>query len=735
MEISTVNVKDLVEKGIAILTDPPKRLPTDTMTDAPLLGNGDLGAAIGGDGAEQVFYLGKNDFWTQAHLAQTDKQRQQRLLEKEGRRSGTRIVPAGWLKIEVPALQGCSYHTEQNPYYAEVLSVYQKGDMGVRYTSFISAEKNILAVEMENIGKDPLHIIFSSMPGIFGTSEIYGYSDGIRDDTLWWEYPAEPYSLKGSRWLFASIATDIMTQYHPEYISDKGGEFWLLPDKKVHMIMAVLSDLDAADAREQACQLCISSIVQYAEIWEEHRTWWKSYWEKSFVQTGDDILDAYYYSSLYFIGSAVRSGKVQPGLYGPWITSDRPKWTGSYTINYNYESPYFCLYTANRTELAESYVDPLLEIIPIGQLYAKNKFDRPGICLPVEIGPWGTVCCSLFHHQKINAAYCCCNIFMHYYMTLDETIARKAYPFVWEVVQFWEADLVWEHGCYNIVGDCLYEEYSCNEEEKNNVLALGALRMLFRGILDLSEALSLHEEKKEKWEHILNHLAPFPTFIHKGEEVFRFSENGIPWIDRDTAVCLRQIYPFNCIGLDSPPELLRIALNTVCHRNNHFDDFNSFCEYTVMCARVGRDPQLLYDKLIEQCLLRSFPNRFIWHGGGGMEDCSGVTSGINEMMLQSHEGVVRIFPVWPRDKDASFYRLRAYGAFLVSAMLEQNYVKVIRVESEKGMELTIALPWEHTSMKINGNSAAVIDERRAVIPTKQGDVIEFEERICLHTGQ
>ena len=217
------------------------------------------------------------------------------------------------------------------------------------------------------------------------------------------------------------------------------------------MIMAVLSDLDAADAREQACKLCISSIVQYAEIREEHRTWWKSYWEKSFVQTGDDILDAYYYSSLYFIGSAVRSGKVQPGLYGPWITSVRPKWTGSYTINYNYESPYFCLYTANRTELAESYVDPLLEIIPIGQLYAKNKFDRPGICLPVEIGPWGTVCCSLFHHQKINAAYCCCNIFMHYYMTLDETIARKAYPFVWEVVQFWEADLVWEHGCYNIV--------------------------------------------------------------------------------------------------------------------------------------------------------------------------------------------------------------------------------------------------------------------------------------------
>ena len=49
MEISTVNVKDLVEKGIAILTEPPKRLPTDTMTDAPLLGNGDLGAAIGGE--------------------------------------------------------------------------------------------------------------------------------------------------------------------------------------------------------------------------------------------------------------------------------------------------------------------------------------------------------------------------------------------------------------------------------------------------------------------------------------------------------------------------------------------------------------------------------------------------------------------------------------------------------------------------------------------------------------
>ena len=54
---------------------PPKRCPSSLVTDVPLLGNGDAGAAMGGfemtvDGRtlSQSFYIGKMDFWTQQNL-------------------------------------------------------------------------------------------------------------------------------------------------------------------------------------------------------------------------------------------------------------------------------------------------------------------------------------------------------------------------------------------------------------------------------------------------------------------------------------------------------------------------------------------------------------------------------------------------------------------------------------------------------------------------------------------
>jgi len=726
MQITIEEVRHLVEKGTAYLTRPPQRIPSDTVIDAPLLGNGDLGAAIGGDGAKQVFYLGKNDFWSQAHLGETQQQRKNRLLYKEGRRTGTHILAAGWLEVAIPQLEGCSYSAQQDPYLAEVRALYRKESACARYTSFLCAVQNTLVVELENEGKEPLDVRFYTMPGIYSTAEIYGYGDGIREDTVWVEYPAEPYHLPGRRWVYTSLTADVPATYTPERMVRKGGSFRLCPGESAHILLTMLSDLDAPDAQEQAHQLCVQARTQWQRLREQHRKWWEQFWRLSIVETGNDTLDGFYYSSLYILASSVRAGKVPPGLFGPWITTDRSKWTGSYTLNYNYESPFFCLYTSNRQELAASYIEPLLDIIPIGRLYAREKFHRPGICLPIEIGPWGTVCSALFHHQKTNAAYCCCNIFMHYFSTLDEDWGRRAYPFVREVADFWEADLVWEDGRYSVVGDSLHEEYFCAEGEKNNTHALGLVHMVMKGILRMSRELGLDEEKREKWQHILDHLAEFPVFERNGKQVFRFNEDSYAWRERSNGSSIKFIYPFNCIGLESDPKLLEIARNTV-EQKDLFDNGNAFCEFTVMCARIGWDARLLYDKLIWQCEKHAMQNNYIWHGGGGIEDCSGVTSGINEMMLQSHEGILRIFPVWVQQVNASFKNLRAYGAFTVSASIIDDVVDYIQVESEKGSRLTIDLPWETAVVRVDGGAPRCINGGRVTLHTSPGEVFYFKK--------
>ena len=78
------------------------------------------------------------------------------------------------------------------------------------------------------------------------------------------------------------------------------------------------------------------------------------------------------------------------------------------------------------------------------------------------------------------------------------------------------------------------------------------------------------------------------------------------------------------------------------------------------------------------------PNRLFRHHGGGIEHLTTVPATINEMLMQSYEGVIRLYPCWVRSMNASFENLRADGAFLVSSSLENGQVTSLKIKSLKG---------------------------------------------------
>ena len=86
------------------------------------------------------------------------------------------------------------------------------------------------------------------------------------------------------------------------------------------------------------------------------------------------------------------------------------------------------------------------------------------------------------------------------------------------------------------------------------------------------------------------------------------------------------------------------------------------------------------------------PNGYLQGSGGGIEKAGGAVA-INDMLLMSFEGFLRFFPVWPPADDARFTTLRAVGAFLVSAALDDGVVHGIEVVSEAGGNCTILSPW------------------------------------------
>jgi alpha-L-fucosidase 2 len=96
---------------------------------------------------------------------------------------------------------------------------------------------------------------------------------------------------------------------------------------------------------------------------------------------------------------------------------------------------------------------------------------------------------------------------------------------------------------------------------------------------------------------------------------------------------------------------------------------------------------------------------------------------INECLMQSYDGTIRLFPDWPSAKDAEFHNLRAAGAFLVSATLKNGKVTGIDITSEAGSRLKMFLPWQKGVTISSGNRTEVVSGSYLERDTKKGEKI------------
>jgi hypothetical protein len=349
----------------------------------------------------------------------------------------------------------------------------------------------------------------------------------------------------------------------------------------------------------------------------------------------------------------------------------------------------------------------------------------------VGLGPKGLNCLkdnnddTSYWGQKSNASYAAVNMLMRFYAAYDLDYAKNiAYPYLKEVGAFWEDYLVFRDGRYWVFNDCIHEngflagwgsvDYS---DDCNPLLSLGLIRMVFRGLLDISRELGDKNPAAEKWRHILEHLSPYPVQVRNGKTVFRYTESGMDWCDGNS-LGIQHVFPAGGIGLGSEKELLEIARATLTELNR-WEDYNAFPTFYAAAARLGHDPAEILTRLNAEIRKHAYPNLYIYYGGGGIECCSGVPVCINEMLLQSHEGILRFFPVWERDKDAEFYNLRACGAFLVSASLRDGRIGEIALYSEKGKRCVFQKPFKQCGVfRQEGRIAVPIDT--------DGDVCSFD---------
>ncbi len=126
----------VVAKHQSVFTEAPRGTPSNWAVDAPLLGNGDLLAALGGAGGEPEFWISTNDFWQFTHG-----------LFLGGPR------PLARLALRFPELAGGAWQAEQDFATAVTTLRMTKGERVVRLRAWVAATENLLVVELDADGK------------------------------------------------------------------------------------------------------------------------------------------------------------------------------------------------------------------------------------------------------------------------------------------------------------------------------------------------------------------------------------------------------------------------------------------------------------------------------------------------------------------------------------------------------------------------------------------------------
>ena len=85
----------------------------------------------------------------------------------------------------------------------------------------------------------------------------------------------------------------------------------------------------------------------------------------------------------------------------------------------------------------------------------------------------------------------------------------------------------------------------------------------------------------------------------------------------------------------------------------------------------------------------------------GMESMSVLACAMNESLLQSHDGVIRVAAAAPAQGTARF-TLHAVGSFIVSAQIEDGMPRWIVVESTRGGDCLVVNPWTEAHVYCDG---------------------------------
>lgn len=535
---------------------------------------------------------------------------------------------------------------------------------------------------------------------------------------------------------------------------------------RYHLVIGAAVTSDGQPLAAAQRELDAALAVPLETFKAQQQAWWRDYWSKSLlrIQSPDKMADwlcAAYHVHLYTLG-CVNRGPVPCKWDGGagLMRGDERTWGLSEWVQ-EVRFTYLPLYAANRLDIARGLSRHYSQMRPYLLAQTKRMWGVDGLWIPETVLPWGhaedfvlkapdraigghflpwdpkTAPYGKFERYNgyvgflFTAGLEICQHYLTYYRYGgDERFLRdEAYPVIRDVCRFISgllrkgADGRWHLDPANAL------ETWWMVRDPADVRA--GIEAVFPEFVRLSEQYGQDAELRAKCAEILAAL-PEPALGHWSREgaidpgakthAPAAAKGRFPTPRNAEVPELYRVFPFGVSGVGNPD--YELARDTFERRI--FIISNGWSLDAVWAARLGLGEEAC--KLLGQHATRF--NRFRYGGWtsndssvfpGGLSaapfmDAAGLSAfGVNEVLMQSHQGRIRLLPAASKTWSGVF-RLRAEGGFLVAADFAEGKVRLAEVQSLLGKKCRIQNPW---------SEACIVRAADRVVFRSEAPLLEF----------
>ena len=486
---------------------------------------------------------------------------------------------------------------------------------------------------------------------------------------------------------------------------------WRRRGDKIEGVWSVTSSLSGEDALHEV-QVAMRRGVN--ADFRKHMDYWRGFWSSSEISVPDTIIQHQYDKEIYKFGSVARSDSYPISLQAVWTADDGnlPPWKGDYHHDLNTQLSYWPAYAGNRLDEGLGYLNTLWSQREVYRQFTKDFFGTDGINMPGvctldgrAIGGW-----TQNSFSQTTSAWVAHHFYMHWKYSADyEFLEQRGYPFIKDVATYLEQQtIVLDDGTRTL-------ELSTSPEIYNNSMKawfrsitnydLSLIRFAFSAASEMADALGLQAEA-EHWATLEKQL---PDYALDSNGALCFAP-GFPYnVSHRHLSHAMAIHPLGLIDISNGTEdkiVIEATLDALYKHGPAWWTGYTYSWIANMEARAGRGEKAAEALWVFAecfCLKNSF------HANGDqtksgksnftyrpftLEGNFAFAAGVQEMMLQSHSGIINVFPAIPSQwRDVKFTNLRAVGAFLVSAEMRDGEIVSLVVKAEKGGSMKIRMPY------------------------------------------